>query len=48
MATGEGELKFPSGGFYRGQFKNYLFEGQGQLQLINGNIYEGQFSQNKL
>lgn len=44
--TGYGELKFPGGNIYKGEFKNGQRQGRGAFFFASGNIFEGQFVNN--
>lgn len=43
--NGKGELRFASGGYYIGGFKNSEFEGKGELHFCDGNNYVGDFKE---
>ncbi|HMY65781.1 MAG TPA: hypothetical protein PK453_21230 [Leptospiraceae bacterium] len=43
--NGKGEMRFASGGFYIGDFKNGEFEGQGTLTYCTEGYYTGGFKQ---
>ncbi|TAH19856.1 MAG: hypothetical protein EAZ08_07265 [Cytophagales bacterium] len=45
-ANGYGELN-QAGNFYKGYFKDELFDGQGEIQYYSGGVYKGYFSQGK-
>lgn len=44
---GTGTLHFPSGAFYKGEFKDNMFHGTGAYTFPNGCVYNGQFYQNR-
>ena len=44
---GSGEMKYPDGKIYTGEFNNGMREGQGKLLFTNGEVYTGGFSKDE-